>query len=292
MKKKEKHEINSVLSELSALLSCDDTYVAFNRVLTRTMPMLRKLHSLDDFWDQVRNHNEYIKWHETENMAALGRLRKEMNLDELIPSLKSRNAGGIIGVLMELNADKGWIEEARRWLLSKADDIEDLDPKENELMTVIMMYDWIHSKSYVIGEDPVQALALFERISDKFLAVRQLEEHPYSPVYRSPPMVELLCRLKRVVAYLIAELPNVKLWRAFSRERLTIKQMACDIAKEEWSNDPSLSRAEVARRVHAKISKQFITTPGAIEKMIKPVDPRTKHERKMAQKKSLLKLAH
>jgi hypothetical protein len=271
-----------LLNELRALLTCEDHYACFNRALVRTKNMLLEERLLKKFWEMAHGHNEYMKGVEKENSVQLSGLRKEMNLDQILPCLKSRSSKGVKGALEELSEDS-WIEEAREWLLSKTSNYDELAPKEAELMNAIMMRGLLKSKSYIIGEHPAIALALFDRMCERFESLKQIEDHSFSPIFRSPEIVALQGLLKCAVINLIAEIPNLKSWGNYAVEAIEWKNFARKEAQRLWEKNRLLPRSVVAKKIHKSLKVKGINVnEPTVNKGISCVDPRTNEEKKRA----------
>ena len=277
--------IEVIRNELQALLTCSDSYTALHRAVKRTRPMLMKEQSLKKLWPMARGYNKYIKGIERDVPPLLDQLRKEMNHDPLIFSSENMKANDQPTALQdELLGDDQWAEDARNWLLSKARDIENLDLEDRAFMVAIRLRDFLKARSYSIGEHPVIALALFERLCERFNVMKLVDETPYSPLFRSETMLTMHRTLKELVVNLIAELPNIRSWGAFAVEGLNLWNLAESLARKIWGKNASLTRAEVAKRVHKSLlGMRKNCAYNSVYKWLDKIDPRSEEERRTAQ---------
>jgi hypothetical protein len=279
-----KDGLMTLLNELKSLRHIEDPYVFFDRVRSRTKIMIASEPATKRQWQLAREHNKDIKSRERKNALELQKLRKKLNLDQILLSLKARRTKGLMGLLEEFDDDQ-WINEALDWLVTKKGK-KQLKAIEERLFDEIMLRDLIRPKSYKIGQHPFIALALFDRLCDDFQSIDFIEDRPISP--RSHPVVldvvtELQVKLKKVIEYLIDEIPNVKTWGEYAVQAFEWKAEARDAASKLWGEDPMLSRAEVSRTIYEKLRKAGVNVEtDTIDRAIADVDPRSPSDKNLA----------
>lgn len=253
----QKKKMERLIVELTALCSChtDDICTFFDRASSLSLSMLKKEKTLDYFFDEARKINEDIKIQKAKVLLQLEKLRKKLNLDQVIPFFK--DCGSILHRSLAL-FDDTCIQQIFNLLLSTYARIEDLPPDENELFTALCHWRWLHTRVYPIGEHPVFAIALLEYTISQYAVLQQTDDPSFSPIFCSEYAKKLRKDAEISIRNLILELPQIRSWSAFSWYRHKKEEIACRYAIEEWARDDSLSIREVARRVVMRLAKEKI----------------------------------
>lgn len=291
--------LNLLVGELKALLTCPHEFYLFERLLVRTMIMLKKEQGLKNFWKEALKYHRSTTQQRKDLLNQLNEMRKELKLDEVCPSLIGQTPLGMV----ELGGMKNgqpivvkrylskpvpdefsikWIGEARDWFLSLSR--RGLTgEKEHKLFSLTTVWEYYMSRWYPIGQHPVATLALLECVCERINFLFQ-NDASFSPMTHLEEARDLRQELEMIVNNLIAELPIIKSWGDFSTESLDWKRIATTMAMECWGDNKVMSRAEMARLILPALQKWNLTE-ATIIKHLASIDSRTPEERKQSQRR-------
>jgi hypothetical protein len=291
--------LNLLVGELKALLTCPHDFYLFERLLVRTMIMLKKERGLKNFWEEALKYHRSITQQRKDLLHQLNELRKELKLDEVCPSLIGKiplgkvELGGMkngLPIVVKRYLRKPvpdefsvkWISEARDWFLSQSKHGL-AGEKEQTLFTLTTMWEYYESRWYPVGQHPVATLALLECVCERINFLFQ-NDASFSPMTHLEEARDLRRELEMIVTNLIADLPIIKSWGEFSVESIDWKRIATTMALDIWRENPAMSRAEVTRLVYPSV-KRWGVLEETVNKHLSLVDTRSSKEKKQAQKR-------
>lgn len=307
--KKFEKRMDLLVGELRALLTCPKDDDLFDRLLTRTMVILKKEPSLRNFWKQATRYHQRIIEEKNALLVDLNRLREELKLDDELPSLvgevrvSSRMDEGRLlpkgcwkkswKKVVPVEVSDKWIYEAGEWARSKTAKIKPFSKQGEKVLNLLECVSrWRNAEIgwYPIGRHPVFSLARLLSVCDRVKFFLENEpfyslETNYGDISSMDPLEVVVKDIRRevelVVANLIAELPIIKSWGKFAVGAIDWKMVAGNIANETWMKDRTMSVANMASLIYPKVRKWGIRI-STIEKHLASIDPRTPEERKLA----------
>lgn len=301
-----------LVGELKALMTCPHEFYLFQRLLSRTMVMMKKEPSLRKLMAAAKTYHQRVTQQKKSLLNQINGLRKELKLDEVLPSLVCcvRVWERIDGKrLLDKGCEKKsykpvvpvecsdrWLREAREW--ANAQKIKVFSKRGEKILNLkgtLSRWECAEPTWYPIGKDPKITLARLMSVCER-VAVLPKDEMLFSlvPRMREPAEIDLLeevvkdlrCELGQIITNLIAELPIIKSWGKNSVEALDWKGIVdrglIQLQLTDQQNGVITSFAEMARQIHPEV-KKFGISVSTVETYLRKTRFRTKQESKQAQ---------
>ena len=177
--------VNLLVYELKALLTCPKVIPFFSRFLTRTIVMIMKEPCVSAVLGQARSHYQMIKGKQNGLMERIIKCRKDLGLDEILPSL-AKNVRYWARRDGKQLTDKGtwkkswvsrvpvgsrqWIKEAKKWATEQRFKPNDFSKKHGQVLQLtglIRQWEIDEQTWYPIGTDPSISIALLLEVKDR-----------------------------------------------------------------------------------------------------------------------------